>query len=122
MTNKNERHVDAECQICGKTYQQPQVRDCMNNATGRSVGGFDGNYWYGYDANGELVTYVDAETDDRVTLRWLNAYPFGGPYDACERCVDRHHRNRESSDYYSSEVEPADFDPTFAGERWGDDY
>lgn len=116
----NDRTVAAECHGCGADYQQEQCRDLMDNATGQSVGGFNGTHWYGYDRHGDMVTYTDPENDARVSFRWLNVYGYGGPRDVCPKCAERH-MNR-SLNYHDSDLAPADFDPDYAGERWDDDY
>jgi hypothetical protein len=120
--SKHDRTVPAECHGCGKEYQQAQCLDLMDNATGQSVGGFNGKHWYGYDQQGDRVTYTDPENDDRVSFRWLNVYGYGGPRDVCPKCEERHNNRRIESSYYDSDVAPSDFDPTYAGERWNDDY
>ena len=112
------RHHDAICTACDQKYKQLQTEDCMDVRTGQSVGGYDGNYWYGYNRFGDLITYKDPQNDPRVTLRWLNVYPYGGPYDCCPACTIRLSHKRAESDYYDSDLAPMDFDPSYAGESW----
>jgi len=40
----------------------------------------------------------------------------------CEQCRDRRLRGLERAREYLSDVPPAWFDPTYAGERWDEDY
>jgi len=113
----NDSTHTATCTSCGRDYQQAHTDDCVWADTGRSLGGWNGK-WYGYDANGEQVTIDDPETDDRVRIVTVNVYPYGGPYDCCDRCTDRHHDRQQRTDYYDSDVAPGWFDPTYAGESW----
>jgi len=61
----------------------------------------------------------------------MSAVPFG--YDDgeplidnneryCPKCLDRRLKNLERAREYESDVPPSWFDPTYAGERWGEDY
>lgn len=40
----------------------------------------------------------------------------------CEPCLDRRLEGLERAREYMSDVPPDWFDPTYAGERWDDDY
>lgn len=112
------QHIEAACAHCDRTYQQEQTQNAVWADSGRSLGGFDGEHWYGYDDDGNRVTIDDPETDDRVELVWLNVYAYGGPYDCCPACADRYFSRQGETDYYDSDLAPSWFDPEFAGESW----
>jgi hypothetical protein len=108
-----ERTVTAECSRCGATYQQPQSSWAVHNVTGKQAGGFDGQRWYGDGSVWQEGEY---------TLVWLNVYNIGGPYDVCDECLVASARARERAREYESPCAPRWFDPSYAGERWDDDY
>jgi len=113
MSKPQDRTVPATCKRCGAAYKQPQACWAVHNVTGKRAGGFNGQQWY---------DNAGVWQEGEYTLVWDNVYNVGGPYDVCLTCQTASVAARERACEYKSPYQPAWFDPTYAGERWSDDY
>ncbi|MHB8974284.1 MAG: hypothetical protein ACYC3X_29375 [Pirellulaceae bacterium] len=113
MSKPQDRSVPATCQRCGAVYEQNQACWAVHKVTGKRAGGFNGQQWY---------DNAGAWREGEYTVVWDNVYSCGGPYDVCETCQETCLRAKERAREYESPCEPDWFDPSYAGERWDDDY
>jgi hypothetical protein len=111
--------MKATCTRCDKAFEADSETGAVNTRTGEDHQGCAGR-----NPAGELIFYGrDGKNWPRSeTKEYEMQVGAPGFFGLCETCIDRKAKAMGRAMEYQSDVPPDWFDPTYAGERWGDDY